>query len=213
MRIFQHLDELKDSDGVGNDAIGMHTIFNSLGWDSNFITRIPRRGNNLANANFYTLSDSIKMNTNDIHILHYGGQGYPISNFINLAGKKIFRFHNITPADYFKNTTTPEIYASMFRFESLSYLEIATLSIVSDAAWCDSPFNAYTLQSFNFKKTEILPICKKYNMKLHVPYNKKLNGDNAAMIGVCAYLKYKDTELNQFNDYDKIDRNPKYKLV
>ena len=42
-------------------------------------------------------------------------------------------------------------------------------------------------------------LCKKYGMKLLVPYTKKLNGDNAAMIGVTAYLKIKGQGLKVKN--------------
>jgi N6-L-threonylcarbamoyladenine synthase len=43
--------------------------------------------------------------------------------------------------------------------------------------------------------------------KLLIPYSKKLTGDNAAMIGVCAYLNQKPIDLND------IDRNPNLKLA
>lgn len=57
-------------------------------------------------------------------------------------------------------------------------------------------------------------LCKKYGIKLHVPYTKKLNGDNAAMIGVTAYLKIKNEKLKikNFYNYDFVDRNPRLKL-
>ncbi len=165
MNVYQHLDELKDSDGVGNDAIGLHHQFLSLGWKSNFITRIPRVGSSIDGSHFYQTTDIIKFQSSDLHILHYGGHGYPIKVFIDAPGKKILRFHNVTPASFYNQTTSPEIFNSMLRFESVSYLEIATLSIICDAAWCDSPFNAYTIQSFDFKKLFVLPICKKYSIK------------------------------------------------
>lgn len=68
-------------------------------------------------------------------------------------------------------------------------------------------------------KKRLRKLCKKYNIKLHVPYTKKLNGDNAGMIGVCAYLKNKSLnskELNiKYGDLEfinSIDRNPRLKL-
>lgn len=62
-------------------------------------------------------------------------------------------------------------------------------------------------------KKRLRKLLKNYNIKLHVPYTKKLNGDNAGMIGVCAYLKNKDNNLGDFFDYDSVDRNPRLKLV
>jgi N6-L-threonylcarbamoyladenine synthase len=58
-------------------------------------------------------------------------------------------------------------------------------------------------------RKKLRKLCKKYNLKLHIPYDKKLMGDNAAMVGVCAYLKYKDSDLNGFYNHDSVDRQPK----
>jgi N6-L-threonylcarbamoyladenine synthase len=49
-------------------------------------------------------------------------------------------------------------------------------------------------------------LCKKYGITLRVPYTKRLCGDNAAMIGVCANLN------PMFIRPDNIDRNPRAKL-
>lgn len=63
-------------------------------------------------------------------------------------------------------------------------------------------------------KSKLRKLCKKHNIKLHVPYTKKLNGDNAGMIGVCANLKikYQKLELKDFYDYESVDRKPRLNL-
>lgn len=61
-------------------------------------------------------------------------------------------------------------------------------------------------------KKRLRKLCKKYGIKMHVPYTKQINGDNAAMIGACAYLKNKDKDLTNFFDYNEVDRNPRLKL-
>ncbi len=68
-------------------------------------------------------------------------------------------------------------------------------------------------------KKRLRKLCRKYGITLHVPYTKKLNGDNAAMIGVCAHLKNKDLSnedlIKKYGEIDNInlvDRNPKLKL-
>lgn len=62
-------------------------------------------------------------------------------------------------------------------------------------------------------------VCKKHNIKLHTPYNKKLNGDNAGMVGVCAYLKNKDLNAKNliaiYGDkkfIESVDINPRLSL-
>ncbi|HCR36048.1 tRNA (adenosine(37)-N6)-threonylcarbamoyltransferase complex transferase subunit TsaD [Candidatus Woesebacteria bacterium GWC2_33_12] len=63
-------------------------------------------------------------------------------------------------------------------------------------------------------KSKLRKLLKKYNIKLHVPYTKKLNGDNAGMIGVTAYLKIKNQKLKleDFYNYESVDRNPRLEL-
>lgn len=59
-------------------------------------------------------------------------------------------------------------------------------------------------------------LCKKHGIDFLVPYSKKLMSDNAAMIGVTAYLKNKDLNkkelMKKYSDYSSIDRNPKLKI-
>lgn len=68
-------------------------------------------------------------------------------------------------------------------------------------------------------KSKLRKLLKKYNIKLLTPYSKKLNGDNAAMIGICAYLKNKTLNSKKLKDkyggiknIESVDRNPKLKL-
>lgn len=65
-------------------------------------------------------------------------------------------------------------------------------------------------------KKRLRKLLKKYNIKLHVPYTKKLNGDNAGMIGVCAYLKNnkltKQDLINKYSDFEDVDRNPRLSI-
>lgn len=61
-------------------------------------------------------------------------------------------------------------------------------------------------------KKRLRKLLRKYDIKLHVPYTKKLNGDNAAMIGVCAYLKNKNSNLKEYFNYNSVDRNPRLGL-
>lgn len=59
----------------------------------------------------------------------------------------------------------------------------------------------------------------KFGLTLHIPYTKKLCGDNAGMIGVCAFLKNQELNYKNLNDkyggiinIESVDRNPRLKL-
>lgn len=61
-----------------------------------------------------------------------------------------------------------------------------------------------------FRK-KIRNLCRKYNLAPLFPYSKKLYTDNAAMIGVCAYLKMKnDKKANTI--WEMVERKPDLKL-
>jgi N6-L-threonylcarbamoyladenine synthase len=81
----------------------------------------------------------------------------------------------------------------------------------------------YMLKTYNFRDTILLVgggvsanteirkrlrnICKIYKVKTVFPHSKKLYGDNAAMIGVAAYLN------QNFTTPEEIDRKPNLKLA
>ena len=62
-------------------------------------------------------------------------------------------------------------------------------------------------------RSKLRKLLRPYGITLRVPYTKKLCGDNAAMIGACAYLKLKaeDKKLKDFIKIDSIDRDPRLK--
>jgi len=55
-------------------------------------------------------------------------------------------------------------------------------------------------------RKKVRQTCKKYNLKLFIPYSKKLFSDNAAMIGITAFYKAKRKEF--VKDINKLDRLP-----
>jgi N6-L-threonylcarbamoyladenine synthase len=55
-------------------------------------------------------------------------------------------------------------------------------------------------------------MARELNINIHFPYSKKLYTDNAAMIGVAAYFKYKRREVIGNNKLDSVDREPRAKI-
>ena len=55
-------------------------------------------------------------------------------------------------------------------------------------------------------------VAKKNNLKVLVPYSKRLNTDNAAMIGVAAYFRFKRKEILKPKELAKVDRIPRAKV-
>lgn len=63
-------------------------------------------------------------------------------------------------------------------------------------------------------RSKLRKLLRTYGITLRIPYTKKLCGDNAAMIGVCAYLKNPNAKKAnaKFFEVDSIDREPRLKL-
>ncbi|EKE06375.1 MAG: hypothetical protein ACD_19C00015G0007 [uncultured bacterium] len=117
--------------------------------------------------------------------------------------------------DSIKNPTKQDVADLAASFQSISFdhiLRVLEFQILNSKFLIHNLlFGGGVANNIEIKK-RLRKLCKKYGIKLLVPYTKKLNGDNAGMIGVCAYLKYKDSNLKEFFNYDSIDRNPRLKL-
>jgi N6-L-threonylcarbamoyladenine synthase len=60
-------------------------------------------------------------------------------------------------------------------------------------------------------RSSMRKIAKKHQIPLYFPYSDKLFMDNAAMIGVAGYFKYKRGEV--VHNIEKLDRNPRAKIT
>jgi len=58
-------------------------------------------------------------------------------------------------------------------------------------------------------RKRVRSLCKELNMVPHFPTNKKLCGDNAAMIGIAAYFK---AQRGEFADPNNLDRLPRWRI-
>lgn len=65
--------------------------------------------------------------------------------------------------------------------------------------------------SNNLLRSKLRKLLKSYRITLRTPYSKKLCGDNAAMIGVFAYLKNRGVRKTNTKSED-IDRKPRMRL-
>lgn len=84
MKIYQHVDELNDRDGIGNDILGFQILFEKLNLPNAILTRTNNSKNE---SEIFLTSKPPKIQSDSIHILHYGGAGYPIDYFQNIPGK------------------------------------------------------------------------------------------------------------------------------
>jgi glycosyltransferase involved in cell wall biosynthesis len=179
MTIYQHIVEYNSNDGIGNDIKGLSELF----FRSNVNNKIITIKNNFSGNNDNIIElDSKKYyyNNQDIHILHYGSAGYPLNNFLDLPGKKILRFHNLTPLNFFKNFCDDNIYTIFEDSYKLSIIELKSIVLDINEIWYDSEFNQKTLHSFfSFNNSNLIekiyPIFRNYTKFLRNDFEVNYN--------------------------------------
>lgn len=177
MKIYQHVDELNERDGIGNDICGFQSIFQKLNIPNAILTRINHSNSDIE---IFSPNKSPKIYSEDIHILHFGGTGYPLDFFQELPGKKILRFHNMTPISFFENFMSEDILKTFQRNEIKSKIELYSLHRSLSYVLSDSNFNQtdYLQLIGNPNKTEmlVLPVIRNYPQILKKEISKKRIG-------------------------------------
>ncbi|EMJ91151.1 glycosyltransferase family 4 protein [Leptospira alstonii] len=170
MKVYQHVTEFRDGDGIGNDIKGIRNVLENLKV-SNSVVCLKNFSKEPFPIEVHPTSSHFSRN--DVHILNYGGCGYPLNWFRNLPGKKIVRYQSFTPASYFKNFVSPEIYNTLQLEEKRSLLELYSLKNETDLFLPSSQFNANFLQSLGAVNTLVLPIVKKYSIREKITKDKR----------------------------------------
>lgn len=168
MRVFQHIDELHPYDGMGNDCRGFAGIFTRLGIENYIVTRDNK---SFSTDHILSLGDSILEKSSDIHIMHYGGSGYPLDNFTRRRGRKILRFHNVTPHEFY-GAVNQDVYLSMEKFFHKSVFELKSLENRIDYCISDSDYNSETLASYANIPSTTIPILRDYSLPTHLTQTK-----------------------------------------
>ena len=124
-------------------------------------------------------------------------------------------FHRLTQANHSK--TKQEIYDLAAAFQNVAFKHIErVLSFYftnnQSSTTNNLLFGGGVAANLELRK-RLRKLGDKYNFKLRLPYSKKLLGDNAAMIGVCAYLNYHNQDLSKFTNIDSIDRSPNLRIA
>jgi glycosyltransferase involved in cell wall biosynthesis len=146
-----------------------------------------------------------------MHILHFGGTGYPLDFFQGLPGKKILRFHNITPISFFKDFISEDFFKTFERNEIKSNLELYSLHRSLSYVLSDSNFNQMEylklIGEANKTKMLVLPVIRNYPQLA----KKDNRGKRIGFIGRWAPNKKIEDLLFTLFFLQKID--PSYTLV
>ena len=158
MRVYQHIDEYRDKDGIGSDITGLHEALIQLGYEPFIVCRKNHSGRS---KGIILLEKFVP--AHGIHILHYGGSGYPLEHFLDSPGPKILRFHNFTPSVHFYGTVSEDIYNSMRKFELVSSYELEKMKGRISCVLSDSDYNSSLLKKFHYANIFKLPVVRDYS--------------------------------------------------
>lgn len=150
MQVHQILPALSYGDAVSNHAIEIREILRGDGYDSNIYAKYidPNVSEFAKNISSYREDPS------NIVLYHFSLAGFDVTEFIKkLSAKKILIYHNITPADYFRNYDD-NLYHLCLRGRD----ELRDLSSHIQLGVGDSRYNELELIDAGFKNTDVLPI-------------------------------------------------------
>jgi len=100
MRVIQMLPSISYGDGVGNDCLAIHEVLTEAGYDTAIYAGDIGKGLNL--KKIFPVEKMGAVEENDIIIYHLSTGNNMNFQFGAMNGKKMLRYHNITPGYFFK---------------------------------------------------------------------------------------------------------------
>lgn len=151
MRIIQIVPTLAYGDAVGNDAMALKCVIQDMGFDTEIYAE------NIAHPRkvHAELIDQIPtLLKDDIAILHLSTGAKINNDFANFSCRKIIRYHNVTPPEFFEENDSFIADVNKKALQSVEYLADKV-----DYCLADSEFNRQDLISYGYKcKIDVLPI-------------------------------------------------------
>ena len=151
--IHQFVAGLRDGDAVTNEALAMRDIFRTWGHASEIFSDpaachpgLPRYALDIADSAGHVTADSIVL-------LHFSIGSRVNTAFADLPCRKVFLYHNITPAHYFQ-VVNPQIAHDLTRGGK----QMEALKSTPDINLADSAFNARELTDAGYSDVNVLPL-------------------------------------------------------
>lgn len=214
MRVLQILPTISYGDGVSNDCIAIKSIFEKEGYRTAiYAENIDQR---LSEKNIYSIKKLPKLYKDDI-VLYHLSTGTPLNRMIlELNGKKIIRYHNITPPEFFEGYS-----ASLNDLCRQGYDEAKEIAQRSRYVLADSEYNRKEMIRMGFKgDSKVAPILipfddyKKTASEKVISEYRNFSGKNIVFVGRLAPNKKQERIIEIFNYYKKyFDSNARLFLV
>ena len=212
VRIFQLVPSLRRGDGVGNDVLAIHNFLKNT---KKIKTRIfyESCGGTFSKDDARSINELPVLRDSDIIILHIAIYWTFNEKIKDLRGRKIFVYHNITPAEFFAPYNKISADACQMGID-----QVKSMKDIPDYCLADSEFNKNDLISYGYKcPIDVLPIIIPFE-----DYDKNPNEDtlkrlddgmtNILFVGrICPNKKQEDI-IRAFSYYKKF-YNPSSRLI
>ena len=201
MRIIQVIDALDYGDGVSNDVLHLKDLLQSIGRENRLYCRWA---NEKVKAHAENI-DQYKPQHDDLIVYHFSGISSLMDRVLSYPGKKIVRYHNITPPEFFWPANLPA-----YRNCKEGLRQIKENIHHFDGFWADSSFNMENLLSFGAdpKQISVLPIIFDFEHLKNSSVNEALlrqlrQCNNIIFVGRVAPNKCIEDVLLAFDNYGR----------
>lgn len=210
MKVVQMVPTLAYGDAIGNDVFAIDKALKEMGYDADIYAECM--DGRLPVNSAKKIKDIPYLNKNDIAILHLSIGSDCNYLFGFLKCKRIVRYHNVTPPNFFENNQKYLEKICRWALESVEFLADKT-----DYCIADSEFNKLDLIEIGYQcKIDVLPIVIRfsdYEKKPNTNIVKKYQGKDIILFaGRIAPNKKQEDVIRVFSIYKKF-YNPNAKLI
>ncbi len=211
MKIIQLLPTMSFGDAVSNDTLAIRQMIREMGIETeNYAENIDDR---LPAGSVKPMREMPELEDEDLLIYH-GSTGDPLNMWVpRLGGRKVMRYHNITPPEFFRGYNEQAVARAMSGLQEMQLIARAFPYGIAD-----SDFNRQDMRKLGFKcPIDVCPIViplEDYDREPDKDVLKKYQGDgitNLLFVGRIAPNKKQENVIRAFRYYRKY-YNPKSRL-
>jgi glycosyltransferase involved in cell wall biosynthesis len=190
-------------DAISNDAVVLRGIFREWGFESEIFAEPQTIHPALKREGFSAPALRERLTERDFVVLHLSIGSDVNDLFTGLPGRKVIRYHNITPATYFE-TLQPRTAALLRRGRA----QMRRLAGVAELNLAVSRYNADELKAAGYDNVLVHPIVVDF-ADFEQPSNRKIEetygggGANVLFVGRCAPNKSLEDLVRVFGCFQK----------
>ncbi len=201
MRIIQLLPTMSFGDAVSNDAAAIHRMIGEMGREPEiYASRIEPR----LRGGYVRFAELMVPPSEEDVLIYHASTGDPLNNLIpRLPGKKMIRYHNITPPQYFRGYSA-EAEARCAQ----GYREISRIARYFSRGIADSDYNRQDMRRMGFRcPVVVCPIVipwEDYRQEPDPEILETYRGDgwtNLLFVGRIAPNKRQENLIRAFYEY------------